>query len=218
MVNTQGIRNKKPPKAIRQWIARMVRILFFKISIPMLSVWNRIVLWFWGAKVGNRLVCRGNIRVYNAGQIEIGNDVVLSSGGFENPVGGSIQTTFAIQKGAFLQIGDRCGISNSVFCSRTGITLEDEVFIGGGCSLYDNDFHHLLAEDRFSNHGPVPSAPILIRKRAWIGGHCIILKGVEIGEESVIGAGSVVTHNIPAGVIAAGVPAKVIRKLKKPKK
>ena len=51
MVNTQGIRNKKPPKAIRQWIARMVRILFFKISIPMLSVWNRIVLWFWGAKV-----------------------------------------------------------------------------------------------------------------------------------------------------------------------
>lgn len=186
-----------------------------RVRVNIFTLWVRFKLWFWGAKVGRRLICRGNVRLYNRGAIEIGDDVILSSGWVANPVGGSQCTTFYVQKGATLRIGNGCGISNTVICCRTGITLEDEVYIGGGCSIYDNDFHPLNAEDRLANRGNISTKSITIRNRAWVGGHCIILKGVIIGEGSVIGAGSVVTGNIPAGVIAGGIPAKVLKRLKK---
>jgi acetyltransferase-like isoleucine patch superfamily enzyme len=88
-----------------------------------------------------------------------------------------------------------------------------ETFVGGGTRIYDTDFHQLESEDRILNRGPVPVAPVVIGPRAFVGGHCTILKGVTIGEGAVVGAGSVVTRAIPAFEIWAGVPARYIRKV-----
>jgi maltose O-acetyltransferase len=74
----------------------------------------------------------------------------------------------------------------------------------------DNDFHRLEPERR--NERP-ESKPIVLEDNVWLGGRVIVLAGVTIGEDSVIGAGSVVTSDIPPKVIAAGVPARVIRGL-----
>ncbi len=99
---------------------------------------------------------------------------------------------------------------NCVFLDAAPITIGDNCFIGPMCGLYT--VNHPLDPER-RNEGYVYGRPITLGKNVWLGGGCTILSGVTIGDNSVIGAGSVVTKDIPANVIAAGNPAKIIRQL-----
>lgn len=94
-----------------------------------------------------------------------------------------------------------------------GITIEDDVLLSPGVHMYTNDheFKDQSVPIFYQDHKP--SKPILIKRGAWIGANAIVLAGVTIGENSVVGAGSVVTQDIPPGVVAAGSPARVIRKI-----
>jgi acetyltransferase-like isoleucine patch superfamily enzyme len=94
-----------------------------------------------------------------------------------------------------------------------GITIEDDVLLGAGVHMYVND--HRFEDPRVPiiDQGDSPSAPVLVRKGAWIGANAVILAGVTIGENSVVGAGSVVTRSVPACVVAAGSPARIVRRL-----
>lgn len=87
--------------------------------------------------------------------------------------------------------------------------------MGGGTSIYTTDFHSLDPIIRASDEDQKyrRCASVVIRDNVFIGAKCIILKGVTIGENSIIGAGSVVTKNVPANQIWAGNPAKYIRNL-----
>jgi len=85
--------------------------------------------------------------------------------------------------------------------------------IGGGCKIWDTDFHSIYPEDRINGNINSLNSPVIIGNNVFIGGFSIILKGVTIGDNAVIGAGSVITKNIPANEIWAGNPAKFIRKL-----
>jgi acetyltransferase-like isoleucine patch superfamily enzyme len=96
---------------------------------------------------------------------------------------------------------------------KNRIDILSGTLLGGGCRIYDMDFHQLDPVQRLTNTGPVPSAPIRIGPRAFLGGHVTVLKGVTIGEGAVIGAGSVATRDIPDFEVWAGVPAKRIRAL-----
>ena len=162
----------------------------------------------------------GRIKIYRAGTLKIGSGVVFNCGKNNNAIGGdTIMRLYVIRKDATLKIGNYVGVSNStIYCSNS-IIIEDNVLIGGGCKLYDFDFHAIDATSRisaFKNKKPdekAMTAPILIKNGAWIGGHCIVLKGVSIGVNSIIGAGSVVTKNIPDNEIWAGNPIKFLRKL-----
>lgn len=98
-----------------------------------------------------------------------------------------------------------------VFLDSAPITIGDNCFIGPMCGLYTVS-HPFDPERR--NEGYVTGSPITLKNNVWLGGSCTILPGVTIGENSVIGAGSVVTKDIPANVVAAGNPARVIRSLK----
>lgn len=106
-----------------------------------------------------------------------------------------------------VKIGSRVMInSNALLMARGGITLEDDVMIAADASIITN------------NHDPydrmlLPCRPVLIRKGAWIGAHAIILPGVCVGRYAIVGAGSVVTKDIPDYAVAVGNPAHVIRML-----
>ena len=114
--------------------------------------------------------------------------------------------------GGDISIGKRVGINGStIYCTDT-ILIGDGTMIAPGCIICDTDGHHIdNPEERWNLKGP--SAPIVIGRNVWIGTRSIVLKGVTVGDGTVIGAGSVVTKDLPSGVLAAGVPAKVIRKL-----
>ncbi len=99
---------------------------------------------------------------------------------------------------------------NCVFLDAAPITIGDNCFIGPMCGLYT--VNHPLDPER-RNAGYIYGRPITLGKNVWLGGGCTILSGVTIGDNTVIGAGSVVTKDIPANVIAAGNPARVIREL-----
>jgi len=152
--------------------------------------------------------------IKNAGNLKIGKIRRINSRYSENPIGGSSFCSFVVTKGATLIIDDGAGISNSsIYCSNN-IYIGKNVYIGGDCKIYDTDFHSVILEKRLSAFDDdIKSAPVVIKSGVFIGTGTIIMKGVTIGERSVIGAGSVVVKSIPDNQIWAGNPAKFIKDL-----
>ncbi len=109
-----------------------------------------------------------------------------------------------------IHIGDNVLISPDCrLLSARSITLEDNVMLGSSVLLSDSDWHEIY--DRVA--APGDGAPIHVGRNAWIGERAIVCKGVKIGENSVIGAGSVVASDIEANVIAVGNPARPVKTL-----
>lgn len=164
--------------------------------------------------VGENLAVHGILKIMNVGTIQIGNDVKINSGFYFNPVGGANRTVLATESKGKIQIGNNCGISHTLLYAADSITIEDNVLIGGGCSICDTDFHPIDYEVRMTQGRKMKkSKPILIGEGAFIGMNSIILKGVTIGKHSIVGAGSVVTKDIPDNEIWAGNPAVFIKAL-----
>ena len=147
--------------------------------------------------------------------VKLGNNVTL--GHFINLYGCAIDDDtrigpfVEIQKNAL--IGKRCKIqSHSFICE--GVTIEDEVFVGHGV-MFINDKYPRSTTDSggLQTESDWKVEPTLIKRRASIGSNATILGGVTVGEEAIVGAGSVVTADVPARAIVAGNPAKTIRLL-----
>ena len=96
------------------------------------------------------------------------------------------------------------------FLAIGGITIEDDVFIGPHCVLA-TEYH---PEDPARRHN-ILTKPIVVKQNAWLGANVTVLAGVTIGRNAIVGAGSVVTKDVPDDTVVAGVPAKVIRPIKK---
>lgn len=151
---------------------------------------------------------------YSDSTIFIGNRFVCNSGLKFNPIGGDACTILRTIENGIIKIGNDVGMSNDTLVARNKIIIEDNVLIGGGVKIYDNDFHSLEFETRVSKpYDNIKSSPVRICKGAFLGAGSYILKGVTVGEYSIVGAGSVVTKNIPSGEIWAGNPARFIKKI-----
>lgn len=116
-----------------------------------------------------------------------------------------------IQKGA--KIGSRCKISSHTFICE-GVTLEEGVFVGHGVT-FTNDRHPRATnrQGELQTEADWECIPTLVKRGASIGSGATVLCGITIGENAMIGAGSVVTRDVPAGTIVAGNPARVMRSI-----
>ena len=122
-----------------------------------------------------------------------------------------IESPFNCDYGTNMIIGDNFYSNTNLTILDCGpVTIGSNVLVGPNVSLYTVN-HALDADER--NAGLEQALPISIGDNVWLGGSVVILGGVTIGKNSVIGAGSVVTHDIPANVMAVGNPAKVLRKI-----
>jgi len=121
-----------------------------------------------------------------------------------------IGTFVEIQKGA--RIGKRVKVSSHTFICE-GVTIEDEVFVGHGVMFINDKYPHSTTDSgQLQTEADWVCTPTLIKRGASLGSNATILCGVTVGENAIVGAGSVVTHDIPAGAIVAGNPARIIRK------
>ena len=147
-------------------------------------------------KLGQRVKIFAFTNLYGC---EIGDDV-------------KIGTFVEIQKGAW--IGSRCKISSHSFICE-GVRLEDEVFIGHGVTFINDRFPRATAGDgRLQTDTDWKCDTTTVKLGASIGSGATILCGVTIGERAIVGAGSVVTKDVPDGAIVAGNPARVLRRVK----
>ncbi|WP_297046178.1 DapH/DapD/GlmU-related protein [uncultured Desulfovibrio sp.] len=117
--------------------------------------------------------------------------------------------------GACIEIGAGAQLSGASITARsTTVRLGRQVLMAPNCVIVDSDFHAPWPpEARATEPGLERDAPVTIGDHAWIGMQSIILKGVTVGEGALVGAGSVVTSDIPPRCLAAGVPARVVRRL-----
>jgi acetyltransferase-like isoleucine patch superfamily enzyme len=154
------------------------------------------------------------IDVWRGGKLNFGNNVVLNNGYITNLIGRQQPCIFVVRSGAELKIGDSTGLSATAIVCSTKITIGDFVKIGGNTVIYDTDFHSLDYKQRASiteDGKHTKNLPVVIGDHVFVGAHSTILKGVSIGQNSIIGSGSVVTKNIPPNEIWGGSPAKFIK-------
>ena len=129
--------------------------------------------------------------------------------GAETKIGAFVE----IQKQA--TIGDRCKISSHSFICE-GVTIEDEVFVGHGVMFTNDRYPRAVNDDgSLQTEADWPVAKTLVKRKASIGSNATIISGVVIGEAALIGAGAVVTRDVPDYAIVAGVPARMIGDVRK---
>lgn len=158
-----------------------------------------------GVRLNVRLICDGE------GEVLIGSDVSIGYG-LASMMGDGAVRLQARGPESRISVGAGTQFSNNVqVFAVQGVHIGARCLIGDAVMIQDSDFHDLSAEGRHSR--PAETAPVVLEDNVFIGSRVIILKGVTIGKDSVIGAGSVVVRSIPPGVIAAGNPARVIRPL-----
>jgi acetyltransferase-like isoleucine patch superfamily enzyme len=164
---------------------------------------------WWGVKVGHgcRFFGHPTLRRHPLSRITIGPDCEFRSSHSSNLIGVNRPCIIStLKKDAKLEIGSRSGFSGTVIGCASAITIGQNVRCGANTLITDTDWH---TDDPRSG----PDAPVIIESGVWLGANVTVLKGVTIGENSVVAAGSLVTKSLPPNVIAAGFPAKVIRQI-----
>ena len=195
-------------------------ILFFSLDLFRRNIYtalfNQIIhLFFYLKKIklGKKVKFNGFpiINRYPNSTIIIGDGCKFNSTKYSISIGLNQPCAFVtMEKNAEIVIGKNSGASGLKIAARSKVTIGNNVLIGSGCSIIDNDAHHSNLEKRSQNI--IPKRPITIEDNVFIGMECVILKGVTIGKNAVIGARSVVFSNIPENSIAIGNPCKVIIK------
>jgi acetyltransferase-like isoleucine patch superfamily enzyme len=145
----------------------------------------------------------------------IGNDITINSSFVSNLLGLYQRTILIARYGGIISIGNGTGISGTTIYSMKKIEIGNNCLIGANCKIIDNDFHPLNIYERIAFKSEnIHKKAIKIGNNCFIGMNSIILKGTEIGDNSIIGAGSVVSGKFPDNVVVAGNPAKIIKYIK----
>lgn len=190
-----------------------------KIMVRLSRYWNLLRFRAEGVEFGGSCVIEGCAAVYRrkGARIIVGDGFHLTGGHFINKISRTQSACICAEDGAVIRIGKNVGMSSPAMWARTSITVNDSANIGADCIIMDHDAHSLDWQDRRDYDGRdrknIRTAPVVIGEDALIGARSIILKGVTVGNRSIVGAGSVVACDIPDDEIWAGAPAKFIRKI-----
>jgi acetyltransferase-like isoleucine patch superfamily enzyme len=177
------------------------------------SFFGRALLWCNRVEWHSSVRLRGWVYLENHGTLRIGPRVTISSGPAANPVGSCQRTTIIVARDGFVDIGEDTGLSNTEIYCWQRIVIGRRVLVGGGCKIYDSDFHPLDPGKRIPDErAAIVNRPVIIGNDVFLGGGTLILKGVTIGDRSIVGAGSVVSRDVPPDEIWAGNPASFIRR------
>lgn len=200
-------------RIIYNYFFSLIPSLFYQlISGIKLNTSNRLV--------GRIIIIKKNLLIRlltrsKNGELIIGNNFKCNNKIKSNSIGLIQPCIFNIYApNSKIIIGDNVGISGSTICATTSVTIGDNVLIGSGCLISDTDSHPIDWEDRlYDRNEKTRKAPIVIEDNVFIGARSIILKGITVGEGAVIGAGSVVSKDVPPYSIVCGNPARVVKTL-----
>ena len=186
-----------------------LNLLIISISRTLSTMICRIKAAWRGVELGKGAKFRGYaiFRTLPDTQIIIGKNADFNSSHRSNLIGiYSPCMISTIRRGAKILIGNNCGFSGTVIGAALKIEIGNNVRCGANTLITDSDWHY--GDTRTGK-----DATVTIHDNVWLGYGVKILKGVTIGENSLIGAGSIVTKDIPANVVAAGNPCKVIKQI-----
>jgi acetyltransferase-like isoleucine patch superfamily enzyme len=161
--------------------------------------WPQFLLYGWRfTTLGGPPTIVGWPDISNDGELHAGKGLTLLSS--------IARCSLGIYKGATLRIGPNVVINNgTIFSVRHRVEIGEGTGIGYHCLFMDSDGHPLSPEE------PIHHGPIIIGRHVWIASRAVVLQGVSIGDFAVVAAGAVVTRDVPAYAVVAGVPAKVIK-------
>lgn len=193
---------------------------------PLFRIWGvrkltHLLLnaWFnarYARRLGNTVQVFGLplLQLPAGARLQIGRGAWLISDSFFSEPGVSHPVMIRLlNPQACLTIGHDFGLSGGGICVQTEVRIGNGVMLGANAFITDTDFHPLGLEERRFNFNNIRSRPVVIGNNVFVGMNAIILKGVSIGDNAVIGAGSVVSCNVPANEIWAGNPARFVRRL-----
>jgi acetyltransferase-like isoleucine patch superfamily enzyme len=143
------------------------------------------------------------LEALDSGRLAIGRDTLLEPGCW-----------LTLSPEARITIGQGCFLNRETMLAASElIEIGDHVMFANHCFVGDSDHAYDDPERPITHQGFVKRGPIRIGSNCWFGVHCVVMGGVTIGERTVVGSNSVVTKDLPPGVIAAGAPAKVLREI-----
>lgn len=167
-----------------------------------------------GVRMGRGVSISGrpNILIVD-GRIELGDKVELRSRdfGYHTQIPAPVKL-FVDAPGAEIKVGARSRLNGCCLHAKMSIVIGEDCLLAAGCTIIDQDGHVLEGPARARGERDAPAA-VKLGHRVWAGHNVTILKGVEIGDDVVIAAGSVVSHNIRSGVLCGGVPARVVSRI-----
>jgi len=189
----------------------------YRMGGRMLTFLYKLFLKLQRVKYGKGLILKGLPVIFNkkGATLSIGEDCVIKSSFLSNLVGLYSRTIILTRTPeAFVKIGNRVGISGATIYARSGIEIGDYTNIGGNVKILDNDFHPVESEARMlDDKNQIGAAPIYIGRNCFIGCNVIILKGSNLGDNCVVGAGAVVSGTFESGCVIAGNPARTIKRI-----
>jgi acetyltransferase-like isoleucine patch superfamily enzyme len=179
---------------------------------------SHLSLWLQQCPHGPRLITAGHcsFKAKRAGSIRLGTKVRFQAYWRSNRVGLTNQVIIQTLDDGIVEIGNNSGGSSIVISAMNRVTIGNNVRIGGNVRIFDHDFHSLDMVERTTlplHQQNIRNAPVVIGDGVFIGTGAMILKGTKIGENSIIGAGAVVSGLIPPGEIWVGNPARFVKNI-----
>ena len=196
-------------KDLRGYLFLFIRLITLNFFSSVSTLICKMVFALKGVDLGRKNTFYGITKTVRVplSKIKIGDGNTFRSDESSNPIGINHRCILSTRnKDAIIEIGDNSGLSGVVIRASEKIVIGNNVLIGANAIITDADGH--------PERRPTNPKPVIINDNVWLGMNVIVLKGVEIGRNSIIGANSVVTGSIPANVIAAGNPCRVLKELK----
>jgi acetyltransferase-like isoleucine patch superfamily enzyme len=196
-------------KINRDTLPHLVNCIIKNAGRSWYTIWSRLIAFWWGVSLGKGCFFYGLpcLRRLPGSTISIGQNCEFLSTRTSNLIGINRPCLIStLAEGARVEIGSHCGFSGTVIGCARSIIIGDNVRCGANTLITDTDWH-------FDDPRAGGNMPVIIEKGVWLSVNVTVLKGVTIGENTLVGAGSIVTRSLPANVVAAGSPATVIRQI-----